>query len=75
MKPNLFKTIKPMIKPNEIGGILGWNTFKKGSYPKKKDKFKGSVTSNPVTWDTTKLQSYINIKVFCIQIKKYTKEL
>jgi len=73
MKPNLFKTIKPMIKPNEIGGILGWNTFKKGSYPKKKDKFKGSVTSNPVTWDTTKTTELYQHKGFLYSNKKIYK--
>jgi hypothetical protein len=73
MKPNLFKTIKPMIKPNEIGGILGWNTFKKGSYPKKKDVFKGSITSNPVTWDTTKTTELYQHKGFLYSNKKIYK--
>jgi hypothetical protein len=73
MKPNLFKTIKPMIKPNEIGGVLGWNTFKKGSYPKKKDVFKGSITSNPVTWDTTKTTELYQHKGFLYSNKKIYK--
>ena len=30
IKPNLYKTIKPMTKPNSTGGLVGWNTFKKG---------------------------------------------
>ncbi len=51
IKPDLYTTIKPMQKPNEIGGFVGWNTFKKGTYPKKKDFFKGSVTTNPITWN------------------------
>ena len=70
MKPNLFKTIKPMIRPNEIGGVLGWNTFKKGSYPKKKDIFKGSITSNPVTWDTAKTTELYQHKGFLYSNKK-----
>lgn len=54
-KPDLFKTIKPMTKPDEVGGFVGWNTFKKGHYPKKgKDYFKGSVTTNPITWNSDK---------------------
>ena len=73
MKPNLFKTIKPMIKPNEIGGVLGWNTFKKGSYPKKKDIFKGSITSNPVTWDTVKATELYQHKGFLYSNKKIYK--
>jgi Protein of unknown function (DUF3089) len=53
--PNEFKTIKPMTTPDEIAGFVSWNTYKKNTYPKKdKDWFKGSVTSNPVTWDTQK---------------------
>jgi hypothetical protein len=51
IKPDLYTTIKPMKNPNEVGGLVGWNTFKKGAYPKKKDFFKGSVTTNPITWN------------------------
>lgn len=54
IKPNEFKTIKPMTKPNETGGFVSWNTRKKNSYPKKKDAFKGAVTTNPITWDDAK---------------------
>jgi len=61
-KPDLFKTIKVMTKPNETGGFVGWNTFKKGYYSKKgEDYFKGSVTTNPITWNldkTTTLEQY-----------------
>ena len=52
--PNEFKTIKPMMNPDETGGFVSWNTYKKNTYPKKdKDWFKGSVTSNPITWDSS----------------------
>ena len=54
IKPNEFKTIKPMTKPNKTGGFVSWNTRKKNSYPKKKDVYKGSVTTNPITWDESK---------------------
>jgi len=61
-KPDLFKTIKVMTKPNETGGFVGWNMFKKGYYSKKgEDYFKGSVTTNPITWNldkTTTLEQY-----------------
>lgn len=54
IQPNEFKTILPMTAPDEIGGFVSWNTFKKGHYPKKeKDWYKGSVTTNPITWDAT----------------------
>jgi len=55
VKPNQFKTIKPMTQPDEVGGFVSWNTFKKGHYPKKdKHWYDGSVTTNPITWDDTK---------------------
>ena len=47
-----FKNIKKLERRNEIGGYVSWNTYRKGSYPKKyEDWFKGATTSNPVTWD------------------------
>ena len=51
VKPDVYTTIQPMTKPNEIGGFVAWNTFKKGTYPKNKDFYKGSVTTNPITWN------------------------
>ncbi len=61
IKPNEFKTIQPMTKPMQTGGFVSWNTRKINSYPKKKDAYKGSVTTNPITWDvskTTKLHQH-----------------
>jgi hypothetical protein len=50
---NLFKTIPLMVHPDQIGGFVTWNTFKK-KFDKNKNKcFKGKVVINPVTWDTT----------------------
>ena len=54
IKQNEFKTIEPMIKPNETGGFVSWNTRKKGTYPKNKTVYNGAVTTNPITWDTSK---------------------
>lgn len=55
VSPNEFKTIRPMTSPEETGGFVSWNTFKKGHYPKKhKDWYKGSVTTNPITWNTAR---------------------
>ncbi|MDG2193577.1 MAG: DUF3089 domain-containing protein [Polaribacter sp.] len=53
IKPDEFETLKPMVSPSETGGFVSWNTRKRNSYPKKKDVFKGSVTTNPITWDST----------------------
>lgn len=77
VKPDLFKTIKPMMKPNEIGGFVGWNTFKKGHYSKKgKDYFKGSVTTNPITWNSDRATELNQHKGFLYSNKKiYEKAL
>ncbi len=55
VKEKEFKTIQLMTFPSEIGGFISWNTFKKNNFPKKdKNWYKGSVTTNPITWDTSK---------------------
>jgi hypothetical protein len=50
---NLFKTIPLMEHPDQIGGFVTWNTFKKKFDKSKYKWFKGKVVINPVTWDTT----------------------
>jgi hypothetical protein len=50
---NQFKTIPFMENPNQTGGFVTWNTFKKKFDKKKYKWFKGKVVINPVTWDTT----------------------
>lgn len=73
-KPELFKTIKPMTKPNEVGGFVGWNTFKKGHFSKKgKDYFKGSVTTNPITWNSDMSTTLNQHKGFLYSNKKIYK--
>ena len=51
--PKKYKTIQPMTSPAATGGFVSWNTRKRGTYPDDKDWYKGSVTTNPITWDTT----------------------
>lgn len=54
-KKNEFKTIKLMTKPEQIGGFVSWNTYKKIHLPKNYTEwYKGKAVSNPITWDTTK---------------------
>lgn len=56
IKENEFKNLKPMTKPDQIGGYVSWNTFKRNKLPKKYDQwYKGSVTSNPINWDASRL--------------------
>ena len=55
IKKNEYKTIQVMTKPNETGGFVSWNTYKRKKLPKKYTKwYQGKVTSNPITWDETK---------------------
>ena len=71
VKPTLFKTIKPMTKPDETGGFVSWNTYKKGYYPKDdKDWYDGSVTTNPITWDDSKVTTLEQHKGFLYTNKK-----
>jgi len=64
IKPNEYKSIKPMTKPTETGGFVSWNTRKKGSYPKNKTLYNGAVTTNPITWDTSKTTTFNQHKGF-----------
>ena len=52
IKPDEFETLKPMTNPSETGGFVSWNTRKRNSYPKNKEVYKGSVTTNPITWNS-----------------------
>jgi len=50
---NQFKTIPFMEHPDQTGGFVSWNTFKKKFDQEKYKWLKGKVVINPVTWDTT----------------------
>ncbi len=55
IKKEEYKTIQVMTKPNETGGFVSWNTYKRKRLPKSYAKwYKGKVTSNPITWNTAK---------------------
>ena len=76
IKPNEFKTIKPMTTPSETGGFVSWNTRKKGTYPKKKTVYNGAVTTNPITWDNSKKTTLNQHKGFLYSNgKMYSKAL
>ena len=52
VKADDFKAIKPMTKPDQVGGFVSWNTYKRKKYPKTYEKwYKGGVTTNPITWN------------------------
>lgn len=50
---NQYQTIPFMEHPEQIGGFVTWNTFKKKFDQEKYKWLKGKVVINPVTWDTT----------------------
>ncbi len=76
VKLNEFKTIQEMTKPNETGGFVSWNTRKKGTYPKNKTVYDGAVTTNPITWDTSKTTTLNQHKGFLYSNGKlYSKAL
>jgi hypothetical protein len=72
-----FKTIRVMTKPDETGGFVSWNTYKRNSLPKKYEKwYRGKVTSNPITWDVSKSTLREAHKGFLYSNNKiYTKAL
>jgi len=74
---NEFKTIKVMTRPNETGGFISWNTYKKNKLPKKYERwYKGKVVSNPVTWDAAMSSSRDDHKGFLFSNDKiYDKAL
>lgn len=76
-KADEFDSIAVMNSPAETGGFVSWNTFKNGHYPKKdKDWYKGSVASNPITWDRTKTTRLEQHKGFLFSNDKlYSKAL
>lgn len=54
IKKDEFTTLKAMEEPDEINGFVSWNTYKRKKLPKSYKKwYKGKVTSNPITWNTT----------------------
>lgn len=50
-----FNSLKPLNAPDQIGGYVSWNSYKKGKYPKHYAWFDNAVTTNPVTWDDSKV--------------------
>ena len=50
-----YKAIHEMTAPDEIGGFVSWNTYKRNKLPKRyKNWYKGKVASNPITWNDKK---------------------
>ena len=57
-----FKHVKPLVSPEQTGGFVSWNSYKMGKLPKYADWYKGAVTTNPVTWDSTTTSEFSDHK-------------
>lgn len=56
LKKNEFLTIPLMTSPNQIGGFVTWNTFKRKVNQEKFEMwYKGKAVINPVTWNSEKV--------------------
>ena len=59
IKSEYFQNIPFMTSPTETGGFVTWNTYKRNHLPDDYEKwYKGSLTTNPITWDDQKSASY-----------------
>ena len=73
-----FSSIKHMTNESETGGFVTWNSYRlmskakerKAIYTISKEWIKGSVCSNPVTWDKKKSSTYNDHKGFLYLNKK-----
>ena len=68
--PNEFKSIKPMINPDDVGGFVSWNTYKMNNLPKEK-WFKGGVTTNPISWNTKTILYMRNTRDCFLKMEKF----
>ena len=59
IKSEYFQNIPFMTRPDETGGFVTWNTYKRNHLPNDYEKwYKGSLVTNPITWDDEKITSY-----------------
>ena len=59
IKPEYFQNIPFMTSPAETGGFVTWNTYKRNHSPDDYEQwYKGSLTTNPITWDHQKSADY-----------------
>jgi hypothetical protein len=50
-----FKHIRPSTTPTHTGGFVSWNTFARGYRPDYYEYFRGTVSTNPLTWSADTL--------------------
>jgi hypothetical protein len=70
----VYKHIPFLEKPDQTGGFVTWNTFKRKFDDRQYTFYKGKAVINPVTWDTTQLAKRNLHKGFLFQNgKMYSK--
>ncbi len=83
LKKDTFESIPFMTQPDQTGGFVTWNTFRKNYFPKNYLLwFKGKAVSNPVTWDnqtTSKRKEhkgflFVNSKIYKQALQVYVKD-
>lgn len=62
VKKNEFTSLQPLTSPTATGGYVSWNSYKMGKLPKYADWYKGAVTTNPITWDSTASSDFVDHK-------------
>lgn len=62
VKKNEFTSLQPLSSPTATGGYISWNSYKMGKLPKYADWYKGAVTTNPITWDSTSSSDFADHK-------------
>mgnify|MGYP001168970242 FL=1 len=77
IEKSMFQEIKPLQLPEQTGGFVSWNTFKKNKFPKRyKDWFQGGIVTNPISWNTEKKsQESQHLGVLYSDKKIYPKSL
>ena len=59
IKTEYFQNIPFMTSPDETGGFVTWNTYKRNHLPDDYEKwYRGSLVTNPITWGDEKITTY-----------------
>jgi hypothetical protein len=72
-----FSDVQLMKQPDETGGFVSWNAYKKEKLPKRYNYwYKGKTTTNPITWDHQLTSDYKDHKgVLYSDLKIYPQSL
>jgi len=77
MEKEQYKSLPVLVRPDQIGGFVSWNTYKINHLPKNYKKFyKGGVVTNPITWDSSTIgEKELHLGVLGSDKKIYPKSL